>query len=339
MDNEGDSPIKLLWQRSDLAERDWLSDLFSPIIDEQIFDGQHQVVLDDCILIDSYLHAQPQEYYAQFRGRNAWLLHLSDETYEGGYENYGNFRGVFRNYWSGVFNPRRVLQLPLGYTADLPRDPVLLTADQRPYLWSFAGAAETGSRPDMLRALLPIEPNFTRIRDVRKPSQALGREAYSRLLSNSVFVPCAMGNVNLDTFRVCESLEYGSIPILERRLTLDYFAQLFGDHPIPTFSTWNEAASFIAKLRIDHVGLQHLQSACMEWWTLFKAQLRSRIREFVSATRAASNERFVNVRPSIPAWQVIELLRHHSMGAARRRITVQVKRYAAGQKLRKTEGR
>jgi len=264
---------------------------------------------------------------------------MSDETYEGGYENYKNFRGVFRNYWSGIFNPRRVFHVPLGYTANLPRNPEMVRADQRPYLWSFMGAAQAGSRPEMLRALLPVEPNFTHITDGNNAARPLSREEYSRVVGNSAFVPCPMGNVNLESFRTYESLEYGSIPLLEKRVTLDYFAQLLGEHPIPTFSTWTQAASFVSRFRADIEGLQRLQSACTEWWSLCKTQIQDRIREFISATRGSTDEPFVSGRYSIPGWQPIELLRHHSVAAAQRRFSRQVRRFTSGQKLRKTEGR
>jgi len=264
---------------------------------------------------------------------------MSDETYEGGYQNYTNFRGVFRNYWSGIFNSRRVFHVPLGYTANLSRNPDMVRAEHRPYLWSFMGAAQAGSRLEMLRALRAVEPNFTHITDGHNPARPLSREEYSRVVGNSAFVPCPMGNVNLESFRIYESLEYGSIPLLEKRVTLDYFAQLLGEHPIPTFSSWVQAASFISRLRADGEGLQRLQSACTQWWAFFKTQIQSRIREFISATRGATDEPFVSGRYSIPGWQPIELLRHHSVAAARRRFSRQVRRLTSGQKLRKTEGR
>jgi hypothetical protein len=89
--------LTFLWQSEKLSEREWIEDIFASVADEQVFDGEHRIVLDNCLLIDSFIHSQPRDYYAQFSGRNAWLLHLSDETYEGGYDIYQNFRGVFRN--------------------------------------------------------------------------------------------------------------------------------------------------------------------------------------------------------------------------------------------------
>lgn len=61
--------MKLNWQREDIFEREWISEIFSPYIEELVFDGQHKVDFDNCILAESYLHAGPPEYFAQFRGK------------------------------------------------------------------------------------------------------------------------------------------------------------------------------------------------------------------------------------------------------------------------------
>jgi len=127
--------LTLIWQNNYFPETSWIKHLFSPFASEEIVDNDHRVVMDDCLLIDSYLHCQPREYYKQFRGKNAWLLHASDETYEGGYEAYENFRGVFRFYRSGIFNPRKVMQIPLGHSSGFHAGTVELGTARRPYLW------------------------------------------------------------------------------------------------------------------------------------------------------------------------------------------------------------
>ena len=331
--------MKLIWQRSDFFEREWILEILGPYIDEQILDGQHKIVLDNCILADSYLHAGPQDYFAKFRGRNAWLLHLSDETYEGGYQYYANFKGVLRNYWSGIFASPGILQFPLGHAAGLTHNLPNLEAGRRSYLWDFAGAAGKGSRPDMIRALSAIGPSFCLITDGPSPVESLGREAYQRILADSVFTPCPMGNVHLESFRLYEALECGSIPILEKRVTLDYFTRLFGPHPIPTFVSWTKAATFMARLRNDSEGLRRLQAECVNWWSAYKGKLCGRVGAFLAVTAERNDAPRVGWQYSLPGWQATELLRHHSFAAAGRRVKLQVERIVKGQKLRVTEGR
>ena len=197
------------------------------------------------------------------------LLHLSDEAYDGGYDIYRNFRGVFRNYWSATFDRPGVLQFPLGYSAGFGREQVELGTEQRSKLWSFLGGADKSSRPEMTQALMPLTPNLVHSTELGG-LQPMSPLSYTQILRDSVFVPCPMGNVNLDSFRVYEALQCGAIPILERRTTLDYFTRMMGSHPLPTFADWSQAARFIAALRYDHKALNSLQMACFNWWVDYK---------------------------------------------------------------------
>jgi hypothetical protein len=329
--------LTCIWQSPAFMERDWINDIFSSVTGEHVVDGNHRIVADHCLVIDSYLHSRPREYYAQFRGMNAWLLHFSDETYEGGYDVYDDFCGVFRNYSASIFNPRRVLQFPLGYTNGIAPVTDESGARTRPYLWSFLGAARRGSRPEMIKALLPLQPQFL-LRTDLKNVQPIGKQQYRRILLDSTFVPCPMGNVSLETFRVYEALECGAIPILERRVSLDYFAKLLGPHPLPTFSNWNQASRFISAIRDDRQALDNLHKLSFEWWIDYKQRLRERIPNFLASAPGIEAGPFISRTYSLPGWQQVELLRHHTLPAFGRRVALQVNRLLKKGKLRETTG-
>lgn len=330
--------LTLLWQWKHYAERDWVSRIFAPFAGGQVYDCEHRIVLDDCLLIDAYPRAHPIDYFRQFRGKNAWLVHLCDETYDGAYEIYDNFRGVFRFYWSGTFNPSRVLQLPLGYQAGFDAGSASQAgASLRPYLWSFLGGASRSSRPEMVKALEPLRPQFLRITD-RGEVERLGKAEYVQVLRDSIFVPCPMGNVNLESFRIYEALECGAIPILEKRVGFDYFQHLLGDHPMPTFRSWSAAARFLAGICEDRAALDRLQSQCVEWWDRYKSQLTARIEEFLAAPAGEEAGAYIHWRRAIPGSQAAELTRHHTVPALLRRIKVQSLRVLHEGKLRKTTG-
>ena len=227
-----------------MSEYEWITEVFKPLLGEQVFDREPRTVLDNCLLIDAYPRSHSREYYRQFRGKNAWLFHRADETYEGGYEVYSNFRGVFRTYWGSIFDPGSVMQIPLGFSN---------------------GMLEAASRSERCRAPIPMElfgrrrkdhsPRYAQSSCEHRPQlrayhrsgagRPLGKTQYKQILRDSVFVPCCMGNVNLDSYRVYEALECGAVPILEKRISLDYFRQLLGDHPMPSFMSWRQAASFL----------------------------------------------------------------------------------------------
>ena len=325
--------LTVIYQNDRLQEREWIPDIFQCVASEYVIDKEHRVVLDNSLLVDSFLLRRPRDYYAAFRGKNAWLFHISDEAYDGGYSIYENFRGVFRNHWAGIFNPRRVLQLPLGYAPGLPLNQTMAGASRRSYLWSFLGQGSKGSRPEMIRAFLPLAPGFAVITD-RNNAQSAGKQEYYRILQDSVFVPCPMGNVNLECLRTYEALECGAIPILERRLGFDYHSRLLGEHPLPTFSAWDRAARFVAAIRGDPTAIDKLQAECTGWWAGKKKQLREQIAGFVATAPGDEAGPYCSWQYSLPGWQAAELLRHHTVPAIARRVSRQLQLIFTKGKLR-----
>ena len=321
--------LTFLWQSSDFVERDWIREVFGSIAGQQMYDGHHTLVLDNCLLIDSRPHLQHASYYEKFRGKHAWLLHLSDETYAGGYQVYSNFRGVFRNYWSGAFSPRRVFHVPLGYSEGIPLD--LAQAGMRPrkYVWSFLGQGNKSSRPDMLGAFRRLSPNFILLTD-RPGNRNFTRAEYREVLLDSTFVPCPMGNVNLESFRVYEALECGSIPIVEKRAQLDYFGRLLGKHPIPAFSSWAAAARFASTVLNDPERLRSLRDRCFDWWVGYKKVLQERVAQFILDSGSGAGEPSMRMFQTAPGRGSLELMLHQSPRTFARRLHLQFGRLFGG---------
>jgi hypothetical protein len=327
--------LSSLEEPGSMWEYEWIREIFKPLLGEQVFDREHHIVLDHCLLIDSYPYSHSREYYQQFRGKNAWLFHCSDETYEGGYEVYRNFRGVFRTYWSSIFDPHSVMQLPLGYSQGLMGGMSERSSAERPFLWSFLGQGEKATRPDMLKALANIGPSFVHLTD-RGAVQPLGKVQYKQILLDSVFVPCCMGNVNLESPRIYEALECGAVPVLEKRISLDYFRKLLGDHPMPSFVSWKQAARFITAIQHDRAAQDELLLRCSRWWAAYKSDLTQGVQDFVVRSTAATNP--VRWDGRIPGWQVLELVRHHSTPALARRAKRLFTRWKEEKVWRQTSG-
>jgi len=324
--------LTAIWQKDDFREREWVTQMFGSLISEHIADGSNSIVMDDCLLIDQYLHTKRGEYYRAFRShRNAFLLHLSDEQFHGGYEAYANFTGVFRNYWSAIFNPASVKILPLGYANGLARRVEPKLASERQYLWSFAGESSRASRPEMVAALKGISPHLFCATD-KKGTVALAADTYRELLEDTVFAPCPMGRLNLECFRLYEALESGAIPIVERRATLDYFTKLLGPNPIMEIRSWAGARDKIRSLAADPARLNQIQREISSWWDVHKQTVKNNISHFVisridSATSDASAVKWIY---NLPCWQLIELARHHSGPAMIRRFGIQTTRLIGG---------
>jgi hypothetical protein len=140
------------------------------------------------------------------------------------------------------------------------------------------------------------------------------------------FSPCPMGNATIDTSRVYESLEFGCIPLVELRLSLDYYKNLLGPNPLPAFHDWREARQFMERLIRDKSALLAKQTETMDWWKAYKDGLRTEVREAINgASRAQELQRFSGlVRNRFPLvhqpLRIIELLRHQSAGSLWRRL-------------------
>jgi len=332
-----------IWHTAEPLEKDWIEEIFRPYISHYVVDGKHELVMDDAIVFDAFTAANDPAFYARFRGKNAFLVHFLDESYEGGWEIYENFRGVIRFFWSDVFNRARVLPLPLGYNAGLEVGrPNLTPASQRKYVWSFLGQMNKASRPDMAAALSKVVPNFLFATDdlpgfvVHNKLENGGKRLFPKkefgeFLFESSFSPSPMGNANIECFRVYEALECGSIPIVEKRITLDYYRDLLGPHPMPTVRSWREARVLMTNLLKHPASMDQLQRECIEWWNTYKVNYVAALGEFLHShsdpsDQSAATGPMVSRRASRPGWQVRELLRHHDLPAFARRVRRQVER-------------
>lgn len=314
-----------VWQAFDFRELDWICELFGSQISNHVYDGKHEVVQDNCILFDKFIHTRDRAYYAKFAERSrVFLFHLSDEQFHGGYEVYRFFNGVFRNYWSSVFTDSTLI-LPLGYSNGLSRPATITPASSRRYTWSFAGETGRASRPEMVSALAGIGPNLCHATDRGAPP--LSPDEYRTLMLESVFAPSPMGRINLECFRLYEALELGCIPIVEKRMTLDYFQNLLGSNPLLTVGNWSEARDRVETLLGDRTRLDALQQEIMSWWQAKKQTLRGQITAVLSKapTRKGSSPA-TRAAYRLPLWQPWELARHHSTRALARRFKVQFQR-------------
>lgn len=335
-----------IWQSqaagTDFPLYPWLMRVFSPFISEHVADGKCEVVRDNVILFDRFVYAKDPEYYKRFKGKNAFLVHISDEFYELGVDRYRNFRGVFRMLWSSVFNPEHVMVFPLGSYIQQPPQQVL-PANERRYAWSFIGAADKTSRPEAIRAFAAMEPHFL-FSSTPLPGfnfgggkgKRISRPEFYEVLGQSVFAPSPMGNASMESCRPYDALEVGAIPIVERRLTIDYYKQFLGDHPIPTVSSWREARRFAADLLEKPSELLELQRSCIEWWSGYKRKLVENVGSFLEARSNATDD-LVPLRSRLPEfryWKYMELIRHHSAPALYRRFALQASRLLKREKWR-----
>jgi hypothetical protein len=332
--------LHLIWLRApqSLSEASWIRWLFQDFeIIEHVASGL-DLFKDNSIYILSSnsnpLSRLPKDFVQGIKGiHGKGIFHIGDEWYSGGYEAYSNFDFVLRNYDSKIFKHPGIKTLPLGPTNNaLKRQYLLRPVTERRFLWSFAGA-RTAARMEMFKNFKPIGPHECLFFDSRKNQKPLlDSDSFMRLLSDTVFSPCPMGNVTLETFRVYESLEKGCIPIIERRAWMRYYDHLMLGHPLPTFSSWRKARQFVEAVSRDESRLIAYQHDIAEWWQSYKVKLRNEVTSLASlgleGCFSSSLSRDWRCRKGInhQVWRLVELLKHASRASLQERIGITTRR-------------
>ena len=174
-----------------------------------------------------------------------------------------------------------------------------------------------------------MRTNGRRVQDRR----TLDARGYHEMLTDCIFIPCPMGNTTVETQRLYEALERGAIPIVPRRLLIDYYARLMPGHPLPTFPRWSDARDFVKAVSRDKGRIDRMQAEISHWWARYKSTLRKKIRDFVDAAaqRAGVNS------PALADWnfrtdyafqarRMAELIRHSTFGSLKERAAVTMSR-------------
>jgi hypothetical protein len=322
--------MKLVWHDTDLIERDWFCYLLGDAVDEEVTDLELSCFDDDAIhVVNTNLlplqHYEP--YFRQLRARckHLVLFHVADEWLSGGYASYQYFDLVIRWNRSYLTSAPGIVTLPVGYPSKTGAS--IRPADRRRYAWSFVGEIKS-SRIAMVNALEGFKPNFlTRTDDLAKANpKRISKAEFDAVLEDTVFAPCPMGNVTIETTRVYESLELGCIPLVEVRLTLDYFTNLLGHNPLPMFRRWSAARRYAERLYGDKGLLLAKQAEIGEWWQSYKAKLSNELRTALNGpSRSTDLQRFAAKPRNRYAvvhepLRAIEILRHQTTSSLMRRL-------------------
>lgn len=286
------SEIALVWRHGpglpECWEADWLRFVLSgqrivdlnPAASESVAGHRAWPTTGPALIVDQRLTREKLgDYRALYRaGVRFGLVHLSDELYADDRAAYAYASLVLRNYWSAELqHDRRVLTLPLGWKSGFVLGGANLPAHQRKYSWCFVGSSRKTQRERMLGALSQISGGFLHLISSFDGPGSLPTLEYQDVLSQSVFCPAPAGHANLDSFRVWEALECGSIPIVERRPGFDYFRLAYGEHPLPTLQDWSEVPAIMRPLLADPAAMESLRLSCGAWWQSHKQELRRRV--------------------------------------------------------------
>ena len=202
----------------------------------------------------------------------------------------GVFPFMKRQYLPRLPSTKEIFHIPLGYPdvvlkakenqANIKKYSHNQVITKRPYKWSFCGDSSKKDRKLMLECLKNCHPNFIYTWDSVETShfEMLSVEDYWKIMTQSIFIPCPLGNITIETYSLFDTLEAGAIPIILKGYAFqpyDYYKNLLGDHPIPTFSSWQEVEVFLENINVGSI--QELSEKIRKWYTSFNLNLKIRI--------------------------------------------------------------
>ena len=158
--------------------------------------------------------------------------------------------------------------LPWGWT---PRE-LTPTSSERLFNWSFAGQNSHIRRQECVAQLRKIPHGL--LTETNGFSQGLSRNVYWELLYSTKLVPCPSGPITVDSFRACEALETGAIPLLDGVSPTGhyraYWTRVFGPNmPFPIIESWYTLPKVMEPWLKDW---PERAEVCGQWWAAKKSE-------------------------------------------------------------------
>ena len=221
-------------------------------IDSSLPDGQ-RVSLDKCLVVFSsdsrVLDTKLCNYFKQCYedGNKFILIHTSNEQLNHNSDYYNYAEHVFRCYLGYEYlNKDNISILPIGYQTGFKRLKEIVSFKDKQYSCNFIGHPKN-ERYALINVINRIKDSFVHTTTKWNCPTQLSKEQMSDVMAKSLVTPIPMGNVHIETHRLYESLEAGSIPVVRTYGDLNYYKLLFGDNPLPTVASWEELPEVILR--------------------------------------------------------------------------------------------
>lgn len=272
-----------LMERSSCWHEEFIDFIFKNVPHQHVTDYDQAECYDNCYVIVGTQHGvrlDPTAYLKRMRdaGRKFGILHLCDEWYRDDLSYYQYADIVLRHHYLDM-GPK-VITLPAGWNKGYPYAMTPKPVVDRQYIWSFSGHIDKSTRGEMVQNMNSVPNGKSFFKICGEPGPAAGGYALStvmmaELFNDSIFVPCPQGNYSIDTCRLCEALQVGAIPIVERN---EYWTNLFGaDHPLIQIDSWNEVPALIENLLKDKDALEVRRQQTYNWWVNHLTSLQEKV--------------------------------------------------------------
>ncbi len=254
----------------------WIYELLENVEFEEVEKITNDISNQKIIIVDSEIPKKQNFYLNLFKNfKDIYLFHLGDE---GGKEYnesfYSNFKHIFRPFYLNKFSTnKKITPIPIGYKTGF--DNKVIDVSNKKYVWSFMGTIHGASRFDLIHQFQNIKPNFINVTKKFSGEKTLSSMEYYDVLKNCIFSFVPHGYIHPETYRLYESLECGSIPIIEN--PYNFFNTIYPNNPFFSISIWSEGNKIIKELIDNKKKLNQVSNEILHWWQEYKKVLKKNI--------------------------------------------------------------
>ena len=269
-------------ERSSCWHEDYIDFIFKDVPHQHVTDYNQTECYDNCYVIVGTQHGvklNPTTYLKRMRdnGKRFGILHLCDEWYRDDRSYYEYADVVLRNYYVDI-GPK-VHNFTIGWNRTYPYTIQPKTIFQRQYTWSFSGHIDKTTRGEMVRSMntVPNGRSYFKICGEYGPHDGyhLTPSMMADMFNDSIFVPCPQGNFSMETCRLCEALQVGALPIVEKH---EIWKTIYGDdHPLIQIDSWAEVPKIIEDLMRDPIALENKRQYTYKWWIDHLAKIQQKV--------------------------------------------------------------
>lgn len=163
------------------------------------------------------------------------------------------------------------IPFPIGYSPKTRQTLKRLGYMPKHLLWSFMGQIVNNTRRAELARVMEDKNGYFLGTDGF--SQGIDKLSYNLIHNISKFVICPPGNVAVDSFRLYEALEAGSVPLADNVSPVgqtNWWSNLFGRPKFPIFNDYTKLPEYINALNHN----RYIYSSVYAWWQSYKFSLR-----------------------------------------------------------------
>lgn len=203
------------------------------------------------VVIAGRFHDTDLERINQLVSHEPWVVYVITSDEENAFD-VDRLAHPNRKVWVQTPQPGKHDQygwLPVGWTPHVQFADGMI-GEPKALDWYFAGQITHSRRVELAEVLRTLPggqlvetPGFT---------QGVSPQEYIASMAVAKVAPCPSGPITVDTFRLCEALEVGAIPVVETYTPEKdmgaYWFRMFGDFNLPIVESWHDFPERLADL-------------------------------------------------------------------------------------------